>query len=154
MSMQETLSHCSLQTSTLASLLSACMYVSQGGCGGGMYVAIESDPHIFVINTWQIERNLFKGYLLSFQHPWGAVLGTIITGNIFASASFLTAGWEAQGVGHGNHSSFSWAIVTLMRSILIAIRTLCSRWSHMERGHLELGAEKGLLSIQLCTCIF
>lgn len=60
-----------------------------------MYIAIESDPHIFVINIWQIERKNFKGYLLSSQHPWGTLLGTVITGNIFASASFWTTGWEA-----------------------------------------------------------
>lgn len=62
-----------------------------------MYTAIESDPHLFVINTWQ--TNILKGYLLSSQYPWGAMLGTVITGNVFDSVSFLTAGLEDPGNG-------------------------------------------------------
>lgn len=60
-----------------------------------MCIANESDPHVFVINIWQIERKYFKGYLLGSQNPWGALLGTVIIGNIFASASFWTGGWQA-----------------------------------------------------------
>lgn len=144
-----------LSTSFHPGPLTPSLYVcfnSEVGSGGYIHCHWIRPP--LICNKQLADRKILKGYLLSSQHPWGAMLGPVITGNIFYSASFWLPGWEAHRVGHGNHSSFSWAIVTLMRSILIAIRTVCSRWSHMECGHLEAEAEKGLLSTHLCTWIF
>ena len=95
-SVQEARSHGSLLPSTLAPLHQARVYVTGKG---GVHIATEADPHLFVINTCQIERKILKGYLLSSQHPWGAVLATVITGNIFDSASFLTARLGSPGSG-------------------------------------------------------